>query len=129
MDTSNPKPLGNEAPNIADRAADRAGEAVRSTQNVANAAFDRLADKVESAREQAAPLVDRLSSQAEAVAHRSADAVRDTASQLRERALRASDTTAGYIRDEPVKAILIAAATGAALMALATLASRSRSDG
>jgi hypothetical protein len=31
-----------------------------------------------------------------------------------------------YIRDEPVKAMLIAAATGAALMALINLVSRSR---
>jgi hypothetical protein len=33
----------------------------------------------------------------------------------------------GYIKDEPVKAMLIAAATGAALMALVGLVSRSRS--
>ena len=56
---------------------------------------------------------------------RSAEALRETSAQVRERALRAQDSTVGYIRDEPMKAILIAAATGAALMALIGLMGRS----
>ena len=120
--------LGQEPSKLVDQAADGANSAIRSTQTVANAAFDRLTDTVESARDQAAPLVNRLSSQAEAAARRGVEAVRETSAQLREKALRASDTTVGYIKDEPVKAMLIAAATGAALMALVSLASRSRRD-
>jgi ElaB/YqjD/DUF883 family membrane-anchored ribosome-binding protein len=123
------KPLGQEASNFADRAADSATSALRSTQNATNAAFDRMADKVESAHDQAAPLINRISSQAEAAARRSMDAVRDTSAQLKDKALRAQDTTVGYIKDEPVKAMLIAAATGAALMALVGLLSRSRHHG
>jgi ElaB/YqjD/DUF883 family membrane-anchored ribosome-binding protein len=125
--TSKP-PLGQQAASLADHAAEGATSAIRSTQNVANEAFDRLSDKVEDARSHAAPLLDRLTTQAEMAARRSADAVRDTSAQLRERALLASDTTAGYIREEPFKSILIAAATGAALMALIGLLSRSRRD-
>ena len=64
-------------------------------------------------------------SQASALAQRGVDSVRDTAQQLRERALRASDGTVNYIRDEPVKSMLIAAATGAGLMALLSLLTRS----
>jgi len=119
------KPLGQEASNFAEQAADSANSAIRSTQNVANAAFDRLSDKVDSARDQAVPLINRLSTQAEAAARRGADVVKETSAQLREKAIRAQDTTVGYIKDEPVKAMLIAAATGAALMALVSLASRS----
>lgn len=119
------KPLGQEASNFAEHAADNASSTIRSTQNVANAAFDRLSDKVETAREQAVPLINRLSTQAEAAARRGAEAVKETSAQLREKALRAQDSTVGYIKDEPVKAMLIAAATGAALMALISLASRS----
>jgi ElaB/YqjD/DUF883 family membrane-anchored ribosome-binding protein len=125
MDTTI-KPVGQQASNLADQAADSASSAIRSTQNVANAAFDRLNDQVDRARDHAAPLLNRLSSQAESAARRSADAVRETSAQLRERALRAQDTTVGYIKDEPVKAMLIAAATGAVLMALIGLMSRSR---
>jgi ElaB/YqjD/DUF883 family membrane-anchored ribosome-binding protein len=119
------KPLAQDVSNFADHAADSASGAIRSTQNVANAAFDRLNDKVDSAREQAAPLINRLSTQAEAAARRGADMVKETSAQLRDKAIRAQDTTVGYIKDEPVKSMLIAAATGAALMALVSLASRS----
>jgi len=129
MEPTTSKPLGQDAPNIADKAASSANGAIRSTQTVANAAFDRLADNVESARHQAAPLIDRLSSQATTVARRSVDGIRDTSLQLREKAMKASDLTADHIRDEPFKAVLIAAATGAALMALVTLLSRARSVG
>ena len=90
-------------------------------------AFDRLSDKVDSVREQAVPLINRLSSQAEIAARRGVEAVRDTSAQLREKAQAASDSTVSYIKDEPVKAMLIAAATGAALMALISLVGRSRS--
>jgi len=121
-------PLGQQAAGLADHAADSATSAIRSTQNVANQAFDRLSDKVEDARSHAAPMLNRLTTQAEMAARRGADVVRDTSTQLREKALQASDTTVGYIRNEPVKAMLIAAATGAALMALVGLLSRSRRD-
>ena len=130
MDTSTTsyKPLGPDAGKVADQAADSAQSAIRSTQNVANSAFDRLSDKVDSARDQAAPLINRLSTQAQDAAKKSADAVRETTAQLRDRAARAQEQTVGYIKDEPVKAMLIAAATGAALMALVSLASRSSRD-
>ena len=121
-------PLGQQAAGLADHAAEGATSAIRSTQDVANQAFDRLSDKVEDARSQAGPLLNRLTTQAEMAARRSADAVRDTSAQLREKALLASDSTVGYIRDEPVKSMLIAAATGAALMALIGLLGRSRRD-
>ena len=108
------KPLAQEAPNIVDHAAESATAAIRSTQHVANTAFDRMSDSVDSAREHAAPLINRWSSQAESAARRSVDAVR-------ERAMQASSVTTGYIKDEPLKAVFIAAAAGAALMALMSL--------
>jgi ElaB/YqjD/DUF883 family membrane-anchored ribosome-binding protein len=55
------------------------------------------------------------------------DRVRDTSHQMRESAARASEGTANYIRHDPVKSVLIAAATGAALMALVSLLTRSNS--
>ncbi len=128
MNTTTTKPLAHEATQFVDHAADTTAGAIRSTQNVANAAFDRLSDKVDSARDQAAPIIERLASQAGAAAQRGADAVRETSAQLREKALRAQDTTVGYIKDEPVKAMLIAAATGAVLMALVSLMGRSSRD-
>jgi ElaB/YqjD/DUF883 family membrane-anchored ribosome-binding protein len=64
--------------------------------------------------------------QAIALARRGVDAVRGSSQQLRERARRASDSTVGYIKDEPVKSVLIAAVAGATLCALASLLMRPR---
>ena len=100
---------------IADQAERGADNAIRSTQRMANDTLNNLSGKVHDVRDQA-----------ESLARRGLDAVRDTSAQLKERAQQASDTTIGYIKDEPVKAMLIAAATGAALMALIGLLSRSR---
>ena len=127
MDTDTTlKPPVSASSNIVDKAAENASGAIRSTQNATNAAFDRLGDKVDSVRDQAAPILDRFSQQTEAITRRSIDAVRDSSAQLREKAAQLSDTTVAHIRDEPLKSVLIAAATGAALMALVVLASRSR---
>lgn len=54
-------------------------------------------------------------------AHRalgSLDTLRDHGRELRLRAQVAGERTVGYIQDEPVKSVLVAAAAGAALMAL-----------
>lgn len=69
---------------------------------------------------------DRLTDQAGKAAHRGVDALNEASHQVRDRVLHASDATVDYIRAEPVKAALIAAATGAALMGLVCLMSRPR---
>lgn len=100
---------------LADQAAQSATHAIHSTQRVANDALDSVAASVQDLRHQAS-----------ALAHRGADSVRDTSKQLRDTALRASDNTLNYIKDEPIKSVLIAAATGAALMALISMMASSR---
>jgi len=124
--SSSTTPLGQQAQGATDQAAGTAQSTIRSTQRAADNALDNLSAKVEDVRSQAAPLLNRVSAQAEAAARRGIDAVRDTSQQLRDRAVRAQDTTVGYIKDEPIKAMLIAAATGALLMGLISLMSRSR---
>jgi ElaB/YqjD/DUF883 family membrane-anchored ribosome-binding protein len=73
-----------------------------------------------------APMLARAAEQATAFAQRGIDVVRDGSQQVRDKAQRASETTVRYIKDEPVKSVLIAAAAGAAIMALVSLLSRSR---
>lgn len=60
------------------------------------------------------------------MAHRGMDSVRERSHQLRVKADRASESTVSFIRQEPVKSVLIAAVTGAALVALVSLVNRSR---
>ena len=71
-------------------------------------------------------MLDRASDQAGNLGHRGVEAVRETAQSIRARAQHASDSTLDYIRTEPLKAVLIAAATGAVLMALVSLMRNSR---
>jgi ElaB/YqjD/DUF883 family membrane-anchored ribosome-binding protein len=129
MDTGNTtgiKPQAQQAQEMTDNAADAAQGAIRSTQRTTDQAFDRLSETVEGVRSKAGPMLNKVASQAEAAARRGMDAVRDTSQQLRERAVQAQDLTVAYVKDEPIKAMLIAAATGALLMGLITLLSRSR---
>jgi ElaB/YqjD/DUF883 family membrane-anchored ribosome-binding protein len=126
VNTNNMKPIGQQAQETTDQAAASTQSAIRSTQRATDQAFDAVSSKVEDVRNAAGPAISRVTAQAEAAARRGMEAVRDTSQQLRERALRAQDTTVGYIKDEPIKSMLIAAATGALLMGLVSLMSRSR---
>jgi len=120
------KPMGQQGQDMADNAANSAQGAIRSTQRAADQTLDRLSDKVDEVRSQAGPLLNKVTSQAEAAARRGMDAVRDTSQQLREKALQAQDLTVAYVKDEPIKAMLIAAATGALLMGIVSMLGRSR---
>jgi ElaB/YqjD/DUF883 family membrane-anchored ribosome-binding protein len=114
---------------LVDQAAASADQAIRSTQRVANDALDGLAGSVQDLRENAAPMVDRVAERASAIAHHGADAVRERSQQLSESAHRMVDGTRSYVRDEPVRSLLIAAATGAVLMGLLAFLSGSRRHG
>jgi ElaB/YqjD/DUF883 family membrane-anchored ribosome-binding protein len=88
-------------------------------------AFGGMAEKASSIAEQrVAPAVVRAAERGGALLDRGTHAVLDAQQQLRDSALRASDRTVGYVRAQPLKAVLFAAAGGALLMALAALASR-----
>ena len=111
---------------LAAQAAAAADGAIHATQRATNTALDALSDGVHDMHSIAAPLITRSGEQVRAMAQRGADAVRDTTQLVRDKAVHASDATVGYIKDEPVKAMLIAAATGAALMALIGLMTSTR---
>jgi len=57
--------------------------------------------------------------QASALVHQGMDAARGGSRHVRDSAHHATDRTVAYIHQEPVKAMLIAAATGAVLVMLA----------
>jgi ElaB/YqjD/DUF883 family membrane-anchored ribosome-binding protein len=111
---------------LADQAAQGADDTIRATQRVANEALDRLSDKVHETHDKAAPKIVQLAEQAETLVRRGSEVLRESSQQVREKAAVASDRTIAYIKDEPVKAVLIAAAAGAAVVVLANLLSRSR---
>jgi ElaB/YqjD/DUF883 family membrane-anchored ribosome-binding protein len=103
----------NAANNLIDRAAQRSDAAIQAGAEAAHQAVDGLS---QSARQ--------LQADAGHLSQRGLDALRDSSRQVRESAQRAGERTVGYIQHEPVKSMLLAAATGAALMALLGLMSR-----
>jgi ElaB/YqjD/DUF883 family membrane-anchored ribosome-binding protein len=123
--TFKPSRPAEQADRLADHATQVADHAVKSTQRVATEALNGLADAAKDIRHEAAPLLNDAAGQVSALTQRGLDAVRSSARQLRDQAELASDSAVSYIKDEPVKAVLIAAATGAALMAMVSLISRS----
>ncbi len=124
--SSTTKSFAQQGQETADKAADAAQGAIGSTKRAADNVLDSLSSKVDDVRSQTAPLLSKVSSQAEAAARRGIDAVRDTSQQLRDKATQASDMTVAYVKDEPIKAMLIAAATGALLMGIISMMARSR---
>jgi ElaB/YqjD/DUF883 family membrane-anchored ribosome-binding protein len=75
----------------------------------------------------AATALDRSREGASRIAERGVDALRTSSEQLQAGAHRAAEQATGYVQDEPVKAILFAAAAGAVLMALLSLLARAAS--
>lgn len=102
-----------------------ANQAIKSTQRMANEALESLAGAVQDLQ-QVEPLLNRARDQVSTLMQRGVDSVHDTSQQLRDRAQYASDKTVNYIKKEPIKAILIAAAVGAVFMTLVGLISHSR---
>ncbi len=117
---------GQVARQAADDVAARVEQAGARTSQIANNTFDTLSGAVESARNATVPALERLGNNAESLARRSAEAARLKSQQLREQALRASEQTAGYIRDQPLKSVLYAAAAGALIGLLLSFTRRDR---
>jgi ElaB/YqjD/DUF883 family membrane-anchored ribosome-binding protein len=120
---------GDAGANLVDQAALQAEHAIASTRRLANEAMDGLSGSVEGLRSSAAPALSRVAEQAGAFTQSGVDAVLNGSHHLADKARQASDGTVRYIQHEPLKSVLIAAATGAALMALVSLVAGRRNNG
>lgn len=83
-------------------------------------------ESTHQAIDHAADAAERASQRALSAAERGLTAVRETSQQMRDRAERARESAVGYVRHEPMKSVLIAAAAGAVIVALMNLMTRSR---
>jgi ElaB/YqjD/DUF883 family membrane-anchored ribosome-binding protein len=92
--------------------------------------IDKTADKVNgdirNARQTANKLGETAAEQAQTIVGRGIDSAKAAAQQVRDSATQASESVVTYTKENPVKAILIAAATGALLVTLFKALSRSR---
>ena len=96
----------------------RAAAALKAAERNAHAAIDSAVDGLASVYGGTKPLLSRVGQRARDTALDSYDAAREQAAVLRERGQKAVDSTRGYVKDEPIKSLLIAAAVGAAVIAL-----------
>ena len=87
---------------LSDQALRSADSAINSAQHAASQAVDSVGRAMDQGMER----------------------MREGGQQVRDSAARASQGTVNYIRHDPIKSVLIAAATGAALMALVSLLTR-----
>ena len=96
----------------------RAAASLKAAERDAQAAINSAVDGLASAYGETKPLLSRASQRAREMAHDGYDAARERAAALRDRSQQAVELTRGYVQDEPIKALLVAAAVGAAVIAL-----------
>lgn len=116
----------NQLDHAARQAAATADGALAATRRAANGALDTLQDGVDQLRQDTPGALGRIAAQVDELTRRSIAQARQTSADLRDGVDRGTERTVGYIHDQPVKAMLIAAATGAALAALVGMLARSR---
>ena len=87
---------------------------------------DGLIDHAVAATEAAVEGTQRLADQASSMAEHGLDVMRDTSRMVGRSAQQATDKTVAYVRDEPLKAMLMTAVATAGLIAIFSLFSRSR---
>ena len=124
--TYSPTTAADTAKRMVDKSAEAAQDALNTTRRAANRTLDGLADGVDNARNAAVPAVQSAARATEQIGEQTLGMVRHGAQQLRERAQHATDATVVYVRQEPIKSLLMAAAAGAALVAISSLFRSSR---
>jgi ElaB/YqjD/DUF883 family membrane-anchored ribosome-binding protein len=112
---------------MAHQATQRADEAIDSARKAADGALDSLQDKASQLAAVAPGTLSRVAAQIDDITSRGIERARAATATAREQAQRAGDRTVSYIKDEPVKSVLIAAAAGAAIATLIGLVARTKS--
>lgn len=79
---------------------------------------DKLPEQAHNATDHAAQAAQMAIQSTQQVANAAVDGIADTSRHIRSTVMHASDSTVQYIRSDPVKSVLIAAAVGATFTAL-----------
>ncbi|MFN3493779.1 MAG: hypothetical protein ACK40L_04655 [Hydrogenophaga sp.] len=114
------------ATELGHRAALGADQALAATQRTASEATGALSDSADTLHTQTSSALTRAAAQAEALSREGLERARRATEAAREQAQRMGDQTVGYIKDEPVKAVAIAAGVGAAAALLVGWLGRGR---
>ena len=124
----NPSTAPEFASELADRAANKAEQALQSGKRMGSDVAQAVQSGIDGLREGVPSAISRATAQAEDLTRRGIERARQASATVREQATRVSDQTVGYIKDEPVKAVLAAAAVGAIAALLIGWLGRTRND-
>ena len=119
--------VADTARNMTQGALDSAQHAVKATREAADDTMTKAEESVKEWREGLDPAISDLAAKAQALAEKSINYCAHTGTRLREQMDDYTDATTRYVRDQPGKAVMIAAAAGAAF-ALVTMALSRRRD-
>jgi ElaB/YqjD/DUF883 family membrane-anchored ribosome-binding protein len=100
---------------------DRIDSAARNVQDGVDAGrklAKRAAHELDDATDEVSNIASRAAARAGDVARGSIDWMRDNSDRVRTEVARAGDRTVDYIRDQPVRSVVAAAATGALVYAV-----------
>ena len=110
---------------LAQSSVDKADQAISATKKVVSNAAAAVNDGLDHFQESSQSALLSAASQADQLARKGIEQARRASAAIRETAQDTGDRTVAYIRDQPVKSVLIAAAAGALItMALARNQSR-----
>ena len=87
-------------------------------------ALDSVTSSLHDASARAAPLLRQASEQVSELAHQGMDGLHDASNMVQTKLKQTGQSAVHYIQHDPIKAMLMSAAAGAALMALVTLVLR-----
>ena len=107
---------------LADKAANKLQGGIQDTKRTVNLAADQLSSKADQLRSETKPMIRKAAQQTKVFAQ----SVGDATQRIRDAASQASESVTEYAKENPVKAMLIAAASGAVLATLVHTFSRSR---
>jgi ElaB/YqjD/DUF883 family membrane-anchored ribosome-binding protein len=98
--------------------------AEQSAQHLASGAVEHASQTLHTLMNDVSPALGRMADQVAALSRQGVHAVQATSHQVGDTVHHASDKTLGYIRNEPVKSVLMAVALGATLVTVFHLISR-----
>jgi ElaB/YqjD/DUF883 family membrane-anchored ribosome-binding protein len=118
--------LAKQGQDFADKAAEKVQNGIQSARQTGAAVGDKFSSAVETARSQAGPSIKKVADQAQSLVGQGMDSAKAAAQQVRDTAAQTSESIVTFTKENPVKAILMAAASGALLVTLVNAFYRSR---
>lgn len=117
MDNSTTSGFVKNGQTVADKAADKVEGGIRGAHHAVKEAGATVSSKVDDLRSDATPVLTKVVGRAQSMGRQGMDTISDVARQARDVASNTSDSIVDYTKNNPVKALAIAVASGALLYA------------